>query len=123
MGNDRLLALLDNVEAARGELMDALERVGESLRDRKLVAEPGFELSGQDPFPGVGLHEELISALERMHHSVATARGEIVRVMVDDEGLTISDVAKLMSRPRQLVSRLYRSAEAAWSETPSQSGR
>jgi hypothetical protein len=30
--------------------------------------------------------------------------------MVDDEGLTITDVAKLMNRPRQLVSRLYRSA-------------
>jgi hypothetical protein len=30
--------------------------------------------------------------------------------MVDEEGLTLSDVAKLMNRPRQLVSRLYRSA-------------
>jgi NADH:ubiquinone oxidoreductase subunit D len=113
MGNERLLALLDDIEEARTVLMGALERIGENLGERRLVLEPGFRLSERDPVPGVVLHEEFIAALERMHHAVASARAESVRVMVDEEGLTLSDVAKLMNRPRQLVSRLYRSAEGA----------
>jgi hypothetical protein len=119
MGNERLLALLDDVEGARTVLMGALERIGENLGERRLVLEPGFRLSERDPVPGVVLHEELIAALERMHHAVASARAETVRVMVDEEGLTLSDVAKLMNRPRQLVSRLYRSAADAAPGRPS----
>lgn len=110
MANERLLALLDDVERARNDLADVLARTGESLRDRSRVVDPGYRLSEQDPSPGVGLHEELISGLERMHHAVASARAESVRIMVDEEGLTLSDVAKLLNRPRQLVSRLYRAA-------------
>jgi hypothetical protein len=110
MANDRFLALLDQIEAARVDLAEALERLGENLRDRTVVREPGFRLSERDTVPGVQLHEDLIGALERMHHAVALARAESVRVMVDEEGLTLTDVAKLMNRPRQLVSRLYRSA-------------
>jgi hypothetical protein len=113
MTNERLFALLDDVEAARNDLTDVLARTGESLRDRSVVLEPGFRLSKQDPGPGVELHEELIGALERMHHAVASARAESVRIMVDEEGLTLSEVAKLMNRPRQLVSRLYRVAGSA----------
>jgi O-succinylbenzoate synthase len=110
MANERLLALLDDVDTARIELGDALDRMGTSLGDRAAVLEPGFRLSQQDPVPGVALHEELIGALERMHHAVAAARAESIRIMVDEEGLSLSDVAKLLNRPRQLVSRLYRTA-------------
>jgi hypothetical protein len=108
--HDRLLSLLDEVETARIELIETLDRVGANLEVRRDVADPGYRLSEQDPVPGIELHEELIGRLERMHHSVAAARAESVRIMVDEEGLTLSDVAKLMGRPRQLVSRLYRSA-------------
>ena len=108
--NERLLALLDDVERARAELSASLERLGETLRDRSLLRDPDTRLSALDPLPGTELHERLIACLERMHHAVAAARAESVRVMVDEEGLTLSDVAKLMNRPRQLVSRLYKSA-------------
>jgi hypothetical protein len=108
--NEHLLALLDDVEDARVALMTSLERLGASLGDRADVSAAGTRLSELDPVAGVELHEHLIGALERMHHAIAAARAESVRVMVDDEGLTITDVAKLMNRPRQLVSRLYRSA-------------
>jgi hypothetical protein len=108
--NEHLLALLDDVEDARLALMASLERLAASLQDREVLGEPNTRLSAIDPVPGVELHEQLIGGLERMHHAIAAARAESVRVMVDDEGLTISDVAKLMNRPRQLVSRLYRSA-------------
>ncbi len=111
--NERLLTLLDDVERARVELMQSLGRLGEALRDRHAVTEPGFVLSEQDLVPGVELHEDLIRGLERMHHTLALARAETVRVMVDEEGLTLSDVAKMVGRPRQLVSRLYRSASAS----------
>jgi EAL domain-containing protein (putative c-di-GMP-specific phosphodiesterase class I) len=107
---ERLLALIDDVEDARADLVVSLERLGESLRQRALLERPETRLSEMDPLPGTELHERLIDGLERMHHAIAAARAESVRVMVDDEGLTLSDVAKLMNRPRQLVSRLYRSA-------------
>jgi hypothetical protein len=108
--NEHLLALLDDVEDARVALVASLEHLGASLEGRRIVGEPDVRLSQIDPVPGVELHERLIGGLERMHHAIAAARAESVRVMVDDEGLSISDVAKLMNRPRQLVSRLYRSA-------------
>ncbi|MGZ4109947.1 MAG: hypothetical protein ACXVQU_07515 [Actinomycetota bacterium] len=110
---ERLLALIDDVEDARADLMVSLERLGESLRRRALLEDPETRLSEMDPLPGTELHERLIDGLERIHHAIAAARAESVRVMVDDEGLTLSDVAKLMNRPRQLVSRLYRSASQA----------
>jgi hypothetical protein len=111
--HDRLLELLDEVEAARIQLTETLDRVGESLIERTQVTAPGYRLSEQDPASGVELHEELIGCLERMHHSVAAARAESVRIMVEEEGLSLSDVAKMLGRPRQLVSRLYRSATRA----------
>ncbi len=107
---ERLLASIDDIESARADLMVSLERLGEGLRRRTLLEDPEIRLSEIDPLPGTELHERLIDGLERMHHAIAAARAESVRVMVDDEGLTLSDVAKLMNRPRQLVSRLYRSA-------------
>ena len=108
---ERLRELLDDVEDARTELMATLERVGTGLESRASVTEPGYRLSAQDPVPGIELHGELIEKLERMHHAVAAARAESIRIMVDEEGLTLSDVAKFINRPRQLVSRLYRSAD------------
>jgi hypothetical protein len=110
MMRERLLALIDDVEDARGDLMGSLERLGDSLRRRALLEDPETRLSEIDPLPGIELHERLIDGLERIHHAIAAARAESIRVMVDEEGLTLSDVAKLMNRPRQLVSRLYRSA-------------
>jgi antitoxin component HigA of HigAB toxin-antitoxin module len=110
MMRDRLLALIDDVEDARGDLMGSLERLGDSLRRRALLEDPETRLSEIDSLPGIELHERLIDGLERIHHAIAAARAESIRVMVDEEGLTLSDVAKLMNRPRQLVSRLYRSA-------------
>ena len=111
--HERLRALLDDVETARIDLTALLERLGQSLEVRTQIGDPGFVLSERDPVPGVELHEDLIAGLERMHHAIAAARSEAVRIMVDEEGLTMSDVAKLMGRPRQLVSRLYRSASAS----------
>ncbi len=108
--HDRLLELLDEVEAARIELIETLDRLGSTLLDRTQIAAPGYRLADQDPGAGIQLHEELIDRLVRMHHCVAAARAESVRIMVEEEGLTLSDVAKVLSRPRQLVSRLYRSA-------------
>jgi hypothetical protein len=110
--HERLVELLDEVDTARGDLAETLERVRESLEVRSIVARPGFRLSEQDALPGVELHEQLIARLERMHHAVAAARAESIRIMVDEEGLTVSDVGKLLRRPRQLVSRLYRAAAA-----------
>jgi hypothetical protein len=108
--NDRLLALLDDLEAARIQLEAALTQLGEELRDREVVSRPDFRISEQNGPRGIELHESLIAALERMHHSMAAARAEGVRVLVDEEGLSVSQAAKRLNRPRQLVSRLYRSA-------------
>ena len=56
------------------------------------------------------LHVQLLKRLDAMHHSVSEARAEAVRVLVDEEGMTVSRVARLMGRPRQIVSRLYHHA-------------
>jgi len=41
------------------------------------------------------------------HSVLMRSRGEYFHVLVDDEGLTISEVARLVGHPRQLVKRRY----------------
>ena len=109
MRYERLDQLLDELERARLELIDALGVLGEAMIDRSRLSDPEFRLSDGIE-SGTRLHETLISALDRMHACLAAVRAEGVRLMVDEEGMSITDVAELVDRPRQLVSRLYAKA-------------
>jgi hypothetical protein len=54
--------------------------------------------------------ESLIDALNSVESALMLNRAEGIRIVVDEEGLGVSDVARLIDRPRQLVKRAYDTA-------------
>jgi hypothetical protein len=109
VANDRLIRKLQRVDAVRRDMAAFLERLGVSIRTGIANLRRGVPVSSQTP-DAAEVHVELVRKLDDMHHAVHEARAEGVRVLVEDEGLPVSTVAKLMNRPRQLVSRLYQQA-------------
>lgn len=97
-------SLGERIAALRSELdrMDSLIEVasaallcGVSVRD--LFERPEM-LEGR---------ESLLDALASVQSALMINRAEGIRVMVDEEGLSLSEVARLLGRPRQLVKRAY----------------
>lgn len=57
------------------------------------------------------VRDELFAALDRFNHQLTALRAEGVRVMVDVEGRSLTEVATYVGRSRQFVTRLYRMAK------------
>ena len=107
----RLIELLKQVDRARVDLMTFLEQLGVALRGGIASLRRGRSLAPHVPAFTL-LHVQLLKRLDAMHHSVSEARAEAVRLLVEEEGLSVTSVARLMGRPRQIVSRLYHHAAA-----------
>jgi hypothetical protein len=112
MANERLIKKLLQVDAVRRDLAAFLVRLGASLRLGIANLRRGVPASEQTA-EATAVHVELVQKLDDMHHAVHQARAEGVRTLVEDEGLTVSTVAQLMGRPRQLVARLYQQGRNA----------
>jgi hypothetical protein len=109
VANEQLIKKLTRVEAVRRDLALFLVRLGVAIRAGIANLRKGVPVSEQTP-EATRMHVELVQNLDEMHHAVHEARAEGVRSLVEDEGLPVSTVARLMGRPRQLVSRLYQQA-------------
>lgn len=109
--NQRFLELLDEVDRARGELQRALDDLAAvSAETRRRMAE-GMQVSTLHPMAGIGPVRRAVSdRLTGLNSSLMHLRAEAVRLMVDDEGLSLRDVARLIGSSRQFVSRLYHHA-------------
>ncbi len=106
MGTDRLIERLRHVDAVRRDLAAFLGRFGVALRAAMIALRRGVPASAQTE-EAMAMHVEMVQKLDDMHSAVHQARVEGVRVLVEEEGLPVSTVARLMGRPRQLVARLY----------------
>jgi hypothetical protein len=109
VGNDRLIRRLQNVDAVRRDLAEFLVRLGVAIGAAIAGLRRGVPASDHVA-EATSMHVELVQKLDDMHSAVHQARAEGVRVLVEDEGLPVSTVARLMGRPRQLVARLYQHA-------------
>ena len=56
---------------------------------------------------GRGTRLKASEAFRDFERAIASMRAEVVRALVDREGLSLSDVAKLMQISRQAAGRLY----------------
>lgn len=54
--------------------------------------------------------DEFFAALDRLSQQLTRVRAEGIRMHVDVEGRTLTEVAALIGRSRQFVTRLYRQA-------------
>jgi len=122
VGNERLIRKLQHVDVVRKDLAAFLVRLGVALRASIASLRRGVPASSQTP-EATAMHVELVHKLDDMHSAVHQARAEGVRVLVEDEGLPVSTVARLMGRPRQLVARLYQQARTANGGPAAENGR
>jgi hypothetical protein len=111
--SERLIQLLDELDTARTAFGGRLEELGRVVAEIRASLDRGAPVSSLTRAANLwGFHEVLTRSLGDLHHLVAATRAEAVRIMVEDEGMTLAQVAGEMGRPRQLVGRLYREAKA-----------
>jgi len=109
---ERLVDSFEEVEAARRALMAALDDMGR--QNRRFVE----HLRGVQPL--VRLYDDgwtiderdnLFAAMATFDRAFSRARGATVRLLVDQEGVSLSEVARMIGRSRQFVTRLYRTVD------------
>lgn len=106
--DQRFLELLDDVDRAREELERALADLGAVTKETRARLEQGMRVSVLHPVAGVGpVRREVSERLTGLNSALMHLRAEAVRLMVDDEGLSLRDVARVVGHSRQFVSRLY----------------
>lgn len=109
----RLLQSLDDVDCAREKLAHLLDDLGETLDATRQHLRSGVSMSNVHPAARLGpVRKEVSDALGALNSTLMHARAEGIRVMVDDEGLSLRDVARLVGHSRQFVSRLYHYARS-----------
>jgi hypothetical protein len=90
---------LDRLEAANAHARDAI-RGDTRMRD----------LFSQSDGPRA--RDAVIEAVTALQSALMRSRGEFFGVLVDGEHMTISEVARLVGHPRQLVKRRYDAVRA-----------
>lgn len=113
--HDRLIGLLDDYTAAKCRLVDALHSNDGPIADFRAALVRG-EPVGQ-AMGGLGStvqqRDEVYAAMRAVEAAMLELRAESIRLLVDEEGLSISAVARLSLRSRQFTTRLYQRAKEA----------
>lgn len=108
--HDELLSLLDGLGAARSALaeqLQTLERAIETARDH-LGTEEG--VAGVLRTLSIEARGSVMNAMNDLSKRLAVSRTEVVRTLVDDEGWSLSQIARETGTSRQLIGRLYAEA-------------
>ncbi len=111
---DRLLALIEEVQAAQEALVRALATLGEAMefnRSARAEGRPVADLFSDGPGPDA--RRRARDAWSRLNGALHAYRTEAIRTLVDDEGWSLASAARLTGNARQVVSRLYHHAEPA----------
>lgn len=112
MGDDWFVSAVDRVARAGSDCCAAIEAAVhrlESGRDARAAGQPLADMV--EEMITTGGREMRLSAAEafrEFERSVATMRSEVVRVLIDEDGLALSDIARRLQISRQAVARLYR---------------
>lgn len=114
----RLLDILDEVDARRERLAEALARLAEVVEATRRDVSAGAKMSSVHSAIGLGpVRKEVSDGLAALNSVLMHARAEGIRLMVDEEGLSLRDVARLVGHSRQFVSRLYHHAAGSVAST------
>ncbi|MFL5737046.1 MAG: hypothetical protein ACJ76P_06890 [Actinomycetota bacterium] len=108
MEQDALLTRLEELERACvdvDERLHALRRAAQAIRVELESGRPLSEIVATGPGPRARRDvRESWSALNRKLHEYRVA---MVKRLVDGEGMTIADAARITGNARQVISRLY----------------
>lgn len=111
MTEDWLLGMLDEVERTATAAMSELAGAVEVLRDIRAERVGGLDLVSVAEalaVRGAPARRSAAAAFQDYEHAVAVLRGRVIRTLVDDQGVTLSALARRMGLSRQAVARLYK---------------
>lgn len=112
MQTDPFATQLRELDRAILELTARLEQLREALGEIRRMHGEGLPVSEiVASGPGAPARRDVIEALANLNRSLHAYRAQLVEAMVDREGLSIADAARVTGNARQVVSRLYHSAE------------
>jgi predicted DNA-binding protein (UPF0251 family) len=114
--NDWLLVDFDRVErcgrAVRDTMADAL-LVLEPIRQERVTRLPLVRIAARLSSEGGQARRRVASAWEEYEKAVALLRSHVIRALVDEERVTLSQLASNMGVSRQTVKRLYDASSPA----------
>lgn len=96
---------LDRACIDLGARVEDLRTAVARLRTMREEGRPVSEIVASGP--GVPARRELRASLSQVNEALHSYRVRVVRTMVDVEGMSIAEVARLTGNARQIVSRLY----------------
>lgn len=106
---------VERVAEAGREASVAIERAVGALREGWADLDAGGSLVDVvDELIATGGRETRLSAADAFHEyerAIASLRVAVVRALVDESGLSLTEVAKRMKISRQAAARLYRCGE------------
>jgi hypothetical protein len=108
VGTEHLQAAIEQLEAAIvvvREQLAGMEAVLERVRGHLSARAPLASMYTDTGWAGE--REAAIAALSALSSALRHSRAEYIRALVDDEGLRIAEVARIVGQPRQLVKRHY----------------
>jgi hypothetical protein len=112
---DRFLRAIDDIAGAVEAAREALDESTEPLvsaRRRRLAGASMLEIV--DDLVAAGgpeaLRRETARAFARYERAVKAFRGTVIRTLVDQEGVRLSEVSRRLSISRQMTTRLYHAA-------------
>ena len=109
--DDWFVAAVERVAEAGHEACLAIEAAVGALREGRAAHDAGRSVvEVVEELIGAGGRETRLSAADafrKYERAIASMRAQVVRALVDDCGLSLTDVAQRMKISRQAASRLY----------------
>jgi hypothetical protein len=104
---DAWLASVERVDDARRAALEQLARLAPTLEGMVERVASGTPFSRVVQPRTVRMRQRVVDAIGELSAAIAENRAATVRVLIDDEGRSVTDVARLYEIPRQVASRLY----------------
>lgn len=112
-GTARLRADITTVQRAGDEVAAALDALRASLTTADELLAAGMRASEAYRICRFAtVRDEFFATFDGFNQRLTSMRAEGIRVLVDEEGRTLTEVASIIGRSRQFASRLYQQAKA-----------
>lgn len=110
MDTDPFIARLGGVDRTCLELVDVLASLRAALAEVQRMRAQGRPVSEIVALgPAAAARRDVRAAWLRVNRALHEYRVQIVKSMVDGEGMSIAEVARVTGNARQVISRLYHS--------------
>ena len=110
MAEDWLLSRFSAVARAAEEASRELAEVPDGLTqayNERLAGVPLPEIARELAVSGAVVRRRIAASYRQYEHAVAELRADVIRALIDEEGVSLSTLARGMGISRQAVGRLY----------------